>query len=98
MGVGQFVSRAASHTAEGARGVAGYVSHTANRIGTATGATGAFESIAKSSAGQFIGRHKMAAGLITLGTVATVAYNAGGNHRQHLLQQRAATQEQGVQR
>ncbi len=97
MSVGQFLSKAASHTAEGARGVAGYVSHTAGRVGNATGATNAFKSIAESSAGQFVGRHKMAAGLITMGTVAAVAYNSGGN-RQRLLQQRAAAQEQGMSR
>lgn len=93
MSIGTTISRGASHAAEAAKGVAGYATHTASRIGQ----TNAFQSIANSAPGQFIGRHKMAAGVVAAGTVAAVVYNAGGNHRERLLQTRAA-QEQGQQR
>lgn len=96
MSITENISKAASHTVETARGVRGYVNHTASRVGDAVGAKGAFQSIADSGFGKFVGRHKFAAGVVAAGTVATVAYNMGGN-RERLMQQRAS-HEQGLQR
>lgn len=86
---------AGGHMAEAARGVGGYVSHTATRIGNHVGAPGAWESISKSGMGQFVGRHKIGAGVVAAATLATVAYNMGGNHRARLAEQR---QQQGMER
>lgn len=83
------ISRTGGQIAEGSRGVAGYVTHTGNRIANHTGMPGAWESISKSGFGQFVGRHKIAAGAVAVGTVAAVAYNHGRHREQALHQARS---------